>query len=388
MMMKRGEKRGVMRRDSGYSMIELMIAMTVTLIISGAIYGLLAAGGTAFRREPEMADRQQNIRVAMDVISRDVFSAGAALPTFSQVFSRDDPAGAGSCTGAQGLNGCGTEGSLGPAAAAARAPGDGGDTLTATDVLELVSTNETCPEQTVCSPAPVAGFTGSAADFVIRTPLPACAAPPGIVLMTDGANFALHMSQTGATPSTCAGGGPQNSTIKLGPVLPLFMPTPLLPAPNAAPPPNPTVVFFYAAQVVRYMIAPSNDPLDPAPALWRSRSGRYSVADGLPRIAPDGNPLPGGSPWQLVARGIEELQIEYMAGDLLWRNRPPLSVANDWTTLVRQVRITLSARSSAPNLQGAITAGGAAPAAVRGQLVTVVAPRAAFYELQMGFQIQ
>jgi hypothetical protein len=60
----------------------------------------------------------------------------------------------------------------------------------------------------------------------------------------------------------------------------------------------------------------------------------------------------------------------------------------DWTRLVRQVRITLSARASAANLGGETTAGGGAPDSVRGQLSTVVAPRAAFNELQMGSQIQ
>jgi hypothetical protein len=369
-------------------MVELMIAMTVTLIISGAIYGLLTAGGTAFRREPEMADRQQNIRMAMDLISRDVFSAGAALPTFAQVFARVDPAGPGSCTGTEGVNGCGPEGSLGPTIAAARAPGDGGDTLTATDALEIVSTDETCPMRTVCSQSPVAGNAGL---FVLRTPVPACAAAPGLVMMTDSQSFTLQVAQTGGVPNNaCPSGGDstQNGNINLSAVLQPWVPTPPMAAPSQLVPPNLPVVFFYGAQVVRYQIAPSNDPLDPGPALWRSRSGRYSVVDGLPRIAPDGNALPAGSPWQLVARGIEDLQIEYMAGDLVWRNRAPTSVINDWTTLVRQVRITLSARASGVLLQGATTAGGTGPDAIRGQLVTVVTPRAAFNELQMGSQIQ
>ncbi len=55
---------------------------------------------------------------------------------------------------------------------------------------------------------------------------------------------------------------------------------------------------------------------------------------------------------------------------------------------MRQVRITLSARASGVNLGGESTAGGGAPNAVRGQLSTVVTPRAAIGELQMGSQIQ
>ena len=52
----------MMRQQRGFSLVELMVAMTVTLIVSGAIYGLLTSGSSAFRREPEVADRQQNIR--------------------------------------------------------------------------------------------------------------------------------------------------------------------------------------------------------------------------------------------------------------------------------------------------------------------------------------
>jgi hypothetical protein len=65
-----------------------------------------------------------------------------------------------------------------------------------------------------------------------------------------------------------------------------------------------------------------------------------------------------------------------------------VSTTNDWTSIVRQVRITLSARAAAANLQGQTTAAGGAPNAVRGQLSTTITPRAAFQELQMGSQIQ
>jgi hypothetical protein len=64
-------------------------------------------------------------------------------------------------------------------------------------------------------------------------------------------------------------------------------------------------------------------------------------------------------------------------------------VTDDWTTLVREVRITLSARATAANLQGQTRAPGQPDLdAVRGQLTTVVAPRAALNDLRMGGQIQ
>ena len=84
---------------SGFSLIELTIALVVTLIITGAMYGLLAGGQSAFRREPELSDRQANIRVAMDLVAakmslgseimKDIGNAGSGLPPFAQVFTRN-----------------------------------------------------------------------------------------------------------------------------------------------------------------------------------------------------------------------------------------------------------------------------------------------------------
>jgi prepilin-type N-terminal cleavage/methylation domain-containing protein len=366
------------RTDRGFSLVELMVAMTITLIVSAAIYGLLTSGSNAFRREPELADRQQNIRVAMDLVARDVFNAGAGLPTFSQVFTVSDPAGG--CIGAEGLNGCGVMGTLGAAAAAARAPGDGQDPLENTDVLEVVATDEQCPYQSVCN----AIVPGTAGLFVTREGVPGCMRLPGFALLTDNTSFVIQPAQAVASVATvCPGGSAtQNGNLNLGlPPADFRAPAAPLPSPNPAPWPPPTVpaIYLYSARVVRYRIAPGLDPADPNfPALWRSETGRYDSA-GTAVPEPGDASFPGaGSPWEIVARGIEDIQIEYMPGDNQWHNRPPLSVTDDYTSIVRQVRITVSARASAANL----------PDVVRGQLSTTVTPRAAFNELQMGSQIQ
>lgn len=73
--------------EAGFSLIELMVALVVTMIVVGAIYGLLADSQTGFRREPERTERQQNIRAAMDMIMRDIANAGSGLPPFTQVFT-------------------------------------------------------------------------------------------------------------------------------------------------------------------------------------------------------------------------------------------------------------------------------------------------------------
>ena len=377
-----------MRHERGFSLVELMVAMTVTLIVSGAIYGLLTSGSNAFRREPELADRQQNIRSAMDLISRDVFNAGAALPTFSQVFTRADAGGG--CNG--DLNACGVDGTMGAVAAAARGAGDAEET----DVLEMISTDERCPHQTICCTVqPCATVPGAPGDFVTREEVPQCVNLPGLALVTTVTGTAANdwfviqpAAATTAAPADCVpGGDARNGNLTLGNILPDWPPAAAIVSPSNAPPPTTPVVFLYRGRIVRYRIAPSTDPQDDAPTLWRSESGRYAT-DGTVVLEPtDGGFTLAGSPWELVARGIEDFQVEYQAAGA-WDNQPPAVTAGDWNSLVRRVRITLSARASAQNLQGATTAAGAAPDAVRGQLSTVITPRAAFQELQMGSQIR
>jgi prepilin-type N-terminal cleavage/methylation domain-containing protein len=360
-----------MRHERGFSLVELIVAMTVTLIVSSAIYGLLSSGGNAFRREPELADRQQNIRAAMDLIARDVFGAGAAMPTFAQVFTRNDPAG--NCN--VSLNSCGQPGTLGPVAAAARGADDED-----TDVLQIVSTDEQCSNLSVCVGQ---GAAGTAATFAIRETVPQCLGVPGLVMLVNSpappsnASYAVQAATGTGSTVTCSPGAP-NGNLTLTPSLGPFAVGPFTAA---------DTVFLYRARLVRYRVVANPDPLDPTPSLWRTETGLFQPNGAGATEPGDAGFNPAGSAWQLVARGIEDMQLEYR-GNGGWMNEPPVSIPNDWTTLVRQVRITLSARAIAANLGGESAAGGGAPNAVRGQLSTVVTPRAAFGELQMGSQIQ
>jgi prepilin-type N-terminal cleavage/methylation domain-containing protein len=386
--MGRVDRRQPMRpraRAAGFSLVELMIAITITLIVSGAIYGLLASGSNAFRREPEVADRQQNARVAMDLIARDVFNAGSALPAFSQAFTVRDPAGIGDC--GDGLDGCGTTFGI----MSADKP----------DVLELLSADEQCPFQTVCCTSASCPTPGVAGQFVTRERVPACMGLPGLALLTTVSGtptkdwFVIQPASATATGAqTCQpGGAATNGSLTLGPSLPGWPPLVAPEAPNPAQPPATPAVYVYRARIVRYRIAPSLDPGDAAPALWRSENGVYQT-DGSLGVAPEPGTagFPGASsPWQVVARGIEDLQIQYFAGAAgPWADAPPVVTSGTYDSLVRQVRIRLSARAAAANLSGEqnVAAGGTGPRAVRGQLSTVVTPRAAFDELQMGGQIR
>jgi hypothetical protein len=122
--------------------------------------------------------------------------------------------------------------------------------------------------------------------------------------------------------------------------------------------------------VMRYRIQLDTDG---TPNLWRSAYGGY-----------DRN---GQSTWQLVARGIEDLQVQYRnrtgwrttPGNLAWAN-PASPTAADYDKVIRQVRVTLSGRSLAANLQGARTAQ-SGPTAIRGTLTQDITPRSALMTL-------
>jgi len=266
------------------------------------------------------------------------------------------------------------------AARGAAPTGAAPDTSENSDILEILGSEEACPTFTLCG-GPINGSAGGAStrEFIPNT---SCMMPgnprQGLVLLTDNRYFAIQP----AVPAggACAGGG-ANQGANLGAALPRFN-TPVAFTPAAG-----VLAFMNAARITRYMIANNPDPADPSPALWRSTTGLFSAAGAA--LGP-----PPAAQWQMVARGIEDLQVEYMNGNGLWMNNPggvsnppcvalPTCTAAELNQVVRQVRVTLSARSLAANLAGATNpGGGVAPAAIRGQLVSVVTPRSALMGLQ------
>ena len=65
--------------ESGFSLIELLVAVSLMLIVMSAVFQMLHPVHGAFRAEPEAADVQQRLRVAADTLARDLRDAGAGL---------------------------------------------------------------------------------------------------------------------------------------------------------------------------------------------------------------------------------------------------------------------------------------------------------------------
>jgi prepilin-type N-terminal cleavage/methylation domain-containing protein len=347
------------RNQAGFSLIELMVAMVVTLIVTGAIYGLLAGGQSAFRREPEMSERQQNTRLAMAMIEQDIGAAGVGLPPFTQIFS---PA----------LDGIGPNGQ---------------------DGLEIVVGSPGCPLTDLCVRS-----ADNGTNLVVETKidLPNCAgvtagAPLptlGALRFSNGGAFNLafigpvrNLGINGAACTAAPGGGGPSP---FGVVLNLdFGPVPLgWKHIQVDPVPALTPVSFVPVQVVRYIVA--TDPTDASNPgdpnflhLWRSVTGGRSAADWANPTAPP------GPEWQLVARGINDLQITYVDGTGQVAEPQMITAVPQWDRLVRQVNVTLFSRVAGLNIAGFTGTDGSDPNQIRlGQLVSQVAPRATLLALQ------
>jgi prepilin-type N-terminal cleavage/methylation domain-containing protein len=80
MIMRHTLKKMKTMDSRGFTMIEVLISMAITVIVMGAVFGLLTRGQRTFEREPEVADLQQSARNALDMVSKDVLQAGSGLP--------------------------------------------------------------------------------------------------------------------------------------------------------------------------------------------------------------------------------------------------------------------------------------------------------------------
>ena len=354
-------------REAGFSMVELLVAMVITLMISGAIFGLLTGGQNAFRREPEMTDRQQSIRIAMDLIKRDVAAAGAGMVPFVQAFTN-------------GLDSAGGAPSTTQTAGAIAG--------TATDVLQVLSASGQCPSALLTAAPAVLDVTWSSTE-----PLPSCfpdssAANSFFYLGSNNASqraaYGVRMGKANVAATispfsiTLAGTANLNPTAGTSAGF-----CDVIGATSAV---TPTCLVLMPVDVVRYQIAP--DPDDPTlPALWRSRTGTFdSTGNNV------GGPAAGNGNWEVVSRGIEDMQVEYFRngawsptpGDVVCAAPCTTPDAADFNTMVRQVRVTLSARATGRGrIQGQRTAAGGAATAIRGQLQSVMTPRAALTTLTL-----
>jgi len=321
------------RPDAGFSLIELMVALVVTLIVSGAVYGLLTSGSSAFRKEPAMADRQANIRAAMDLIVGDLRGAGAGMPPFTRVF---------------------TPGLDGPAGSP-NSPAGG-----LTDELEFVTESNSRTGQLVCASsattievvepdAPISagdsfGVFLDRGQWTVRVATAVANVAPSAGCLNNHTQITFGSGPAVNVAGGVCGGGSVGNTGGAAPCTP---------------------VMFSFARAVGYRIR--YDAVG-TPFLERRTSDDWAT-------------------WRQVLPGIEDLQVRYMDGNggppptfktvpaTLTVGAANAPTAAELSSLIRQVEITLGARALGPLLTGQQTAVGGVASAPRGQLVSITAMR-------------
>ena len=77
------------KSESGFTLIEVMVAVAITLIIMGSVFGLLTQGQDSFEREHEVADMLSSTRAGLDTMSRDLTMAGYRTPPASAILWTD-----------------------------------------------------------------------------------------------------------------------------------------------------------------------------------------------------------------------------------------------------------------------------------------------------------
>jgi len=94
-------KKRQMTCDRGFTLIEVMIALVIAAIISAAAFTILTTTNKSLRANEQTVDTQQNVRIAMELLSRDIKLAGFGNPgvpigncTYSIVPSDNTPGGA------------------------------------------------------------------------------------------------------------------------------------------------------------------------------------------------------------------------------------------------------------------------------------------------------
>ena len=63
----------------GFTLVELLVAMAITLMVTAATLSLIGPAHDLFQVQPETADLRQRIRVGIDALQRDLLMAGAGM---------------------------------------------------------------------------------------------------------------------------------------------------------------------------------------------------------------------------------------------------------------------------------------------------------------------
>ena len=309
--------------ERGFSLIEVMIAVAITLAVMASVFLLLQRGQSSFRREPEVSDMYANARAGLDRIGQDLTVAGYNTPINMPVMWFDgggitpdeitiiyaDPE-----VPISRPKPCGGGGGGGPC-----------NTIGSSSVLNL--------DPYTFSPQPAdyeQAYDAGMILFAIQGPNgnPACdAVQPGIIpFEVTQPPTCTGAGGTGSGPSGCA-------TLNLN-----HNPGLAVSGLNVPGGFNNDVLVDCAVIGLFHVVQYRVNPLPPAenPALER-------------------RDIALGEPWNPLANNIENLQVQYAQGMAnLFEDEPSLApVGNDPNSWVTHVRVTVSGRNESRDIEGA-----------------------------------
>lgn len=73
------------------TLTETLIASALMMTVTGAVFGLVSKAEGTFQAQPEVADMEQRLRVAVDALTRDLLMASAVLPYRAGPVNPDPP---------------------------------------------------------------------------------------------------------------------------------------------------------------------------------------------------------------------------------------------------------------------------------------------------------
>jgi hypothetical protein len=295
---------------SGFTLVEVMIALLLTLTVMASVFGLLHRGSESFRREPEISDLNQNTRYGVDTMSRDLIMAGYKTPAHSAVLWHN-----GGLIDPDEVTVIYADPDV-PTSEPLKCSAQGGgpcNTINQSSTLNI-DPDTLDPHQTHPENAYQEGWI----LFAIET---------------DDCNgdgeIGMYPFELSQPPSmTSAGGAP---TLKLNhnpghQISGINMPGGF----NGEVHPDCAIIGKF--KVIQYRVSPL--PPSPNPTLER-------------------RDLSNGEPWIPVARNIENLQLQYALGSSTnFVDTPAVPNLYDPSTWITQVRLSLVGRSDSTNLQG------------------------------------
>ena len=89
-------------RERGFTLVELLIAMAVASIVAMSGFALFSQSNWSYQVQENVGEAQQNARVAMDRIVRDIRTAGFGLPDSPDIFGFESPITVSDATGHDG----------------------------------------------------------------------------------------------------------------------------------------------------------------------------------------------------------------------------------------------------------------------------------------------